>query len=79
MFYAIIGSGLGLILLYFVLIPYVTANPINFPFSDGILVAPAIETTLRLLLLVFITAAAGYIPARIIVKKNTLDSILGRK
>ncbi|MDA8611388.1 hypothetical protein N9L18_00800 [Candidatus Pacebacteria bacterium] len=79
LFYAIIGSGLGLILLYFILIPYIDANPINFPFSDGILVAPAFGTSMRLTLLVLVTAIAGYVPARIIVGKNTLDSILGRK
>ena len=79
LFYAVIGSGLGLILLYFVLIPFIAANPINFPFSDGILVAPALGTAVRLALLIVVTAIAGYIPAKIIVGKNTLDSILGRK
>lgn len=79
LFYAAIGSGLGLVIVYFVLVPYFAANPINFPFSDGILVAPAFGTIVRLSLLVLVTAVAGYLPARIIVKKNTLDSILGRK
>lgn len=79
LFYAVIGSGLGLIIVYFLLVPYFASNPINFPFSDGILVAPAFGTSIRLILLVIVTAIAGYLPARIIVKKNTLDSILGRK
>jgi hypothetical protein len=30
------------------------------------------------LILMAVTGVAGYFPARIIVKKNTLDSILGR-
>lgn len=77
--YALIGSAIGLILLYTILIPYVSSNPIDFPFSDGILVAPLKSTLLRVGLLVAATALAGYIPARMIVKKNTLDSILGRK
>jgi ABC-type lipoprotein release transport system permease subunit len=76
--YAIIGSILGLILVYFILIPYVDANPINFPFSDGILVAPAFSTSIRVAILIVVTALAGYIPSRIIIRKNTLDSILGR-
>ncbi len=58
--------------------PFVSANPIQFPFSDGILVAPYGETLFRVVLLVGATLVAGYIPARMIVKKNTLDSILGR-
>jgi ABC-type anion transport system duplicated permease subunit len=42
-------------------------------------VAPALGTTIRLTLLILVTAIAGYVPAKIIVRKNTLDSILGRK
>jgi ABC-type lipoprotein release transport system permease subunit len=76
--YAIIGSIIGLALVYGLLIPYIDANPIDFPFSDGILVAPALLTTIRVLILIVVTALAGYIPSRIIIRKNTLDSILGR-
>lgn len=78
MFYAIVGSSVGLILVYAVLVPYVAQNPIDFPFSDGILVAPVDLTFLRVVILMIVTGVAGYFPARIIVKKNTLDSILGR-
>jgi ABC-type antimicrobial peptide transport system permease subunit len=60
------------------LIPFFLAHPLNFPFSDGILVAPLGETFFRFFLLLFVTIIAGYIPARRIVKQNTLDSILGR-
>jgi ABC-type lipoprotein release transport system permease subunit len=77
-FYAVIGSSIGLFILFAVLQPYIAANPIDFPFSDGILVAPVGETMFRILLLVITTVIAGYIPARMIVRKNTLDSILGR-
>lgn len=77
--YAILGSLVGLALVYGILVPYFDANPINFPFSDGILVAPIGITMLRVMLLVVTTAIAGYIPARMIVKKNTLNSILGRR
>lgn len=78
MFYAVFGSAIGLVILYFLLVPLFLAHPINFPFSDGILVAPVVETFVRVGLLVFATLVAGYIPARMIVRKNTLDSILGR-
>jgi hypothetical protein len=64
---------------YGFLVPYFAENPINFPFSDGILVAPFDETMVRIGLLVASTVIAGYIPASMIVRKNTLDSILGRK
>ena len=77
-FYAVVGSLIGLVLLYAFLSPAIAANPIDFPFSDGILVAPLGETMARIGLLVAVTLLAGYIPARMIVRKNTLSSILGR-
>jgi len=77
-FYAICGSVIGLLILYGLLDPYITAHPIDFPFSDGILVAPLAGTFVKIAILVVTTIIAGYIPARMIVRKNTLDSILGR-
>ncbi|MBI5644642.1 hypothetical protein HY970_00935 [Candidatus Kaiserbacteria bacterium] len=77
-FYALFGSGIGLVLLYGLLVPAFIAHPIDFPFSDGILVAPLSDTLFRVGLLVFATLVAGYIPAWMIIRKNTLDSILGR-
>lgn len=78
-FYALLGSALGGLLTYAFLVPYFEQNPIKFPFSDGILVAPPDETFLRFIVLFVITLIAGFLPAWMIVKKNTLDSILGRK
>lgn len=77
-FYAIVGAILGMIILYGFLVPFIDAHPINFPFSDGILYAPIGGTMWRVLALFVTTVIAGYIPARMIVNKNTLDSILGR-
>jgi ABC-type lipoprotein release transport system permease subunit len=77
-FYAMAGSLIGLTLLYGFLEPFIAAHPINFPFSDGILVAPVQGTMIKVTILVVTTIIAGYIPARMIVRKNTLDSILGR-
>jgi len=77
-FYALVGSAIGLVLVYGVLVPYFALNPIDFPFSDGILVARPDETLLRVGILVVSTVIAGFIPAWMIVRKNTLDSILGR-
>ncbi len=77
-FYASLGIALGLLFLYGFLVPFIEKNPINFPFSDGILVAEVSATLLRVLFLVIATVIAGFIPARLVVKRNTLDSILGR-
>lgn len=77
-FYAVAGALVGLIILYGLMVPAINAHPINFPFSDGILVAPIGEVMFKILLLLIVTIVAGFIPASMIIKKNTLDSILGR-
>lgn len=78
-FYALAGSGLGALLTYGFLVPHFEKNPIKFPFSDGILVAPVEETFIRFLILFSVTLCAGFFPAWLIVRQNTLNSILGRK
>ena len=77
--YALTGSLLGVLVTYGILVGYFDRNPIDFPFSDGILVAEPIGTLYRFIILFIITLFAGFIPAWIIVKQNTLNSILGRK
>jgi putative ABC transport system permease protein len=78
MFYGIAGSIIGLIITFGFLKPYFNAYPINFPFSDGILVATPYGALVRVGILLAVTLLAGYLPAKLIVRKNNLDSILGR-
>lgn len=78
LFYATLGTVFGLIIVFLLLKPYLDANPIDFPFSDGILVVTASGTIWRIVILYFATFVSGYIPARMVVKQNTLDAILGR-
>lgn len=77
-FYALLGSGIGVLILYGLLVPYISAHPIVLPISNAIISAPLPGTLVRVALLLVTTVIAGYIPARMIVKRNTLDSILGR-
>lgn len=77
-FYAFSGALLGMIVVFTLLKPFFVAHPINFPFSDGILVATLSGTLTRTLVLMIATIIAGYIPARIVIKQNTLSAILGR-
>jgi putative ABC transport system permease protein len=78
-FYALIGSAIGIVITYGFLVGFFARNPIDFPFSDGILVAEPIDTFYRFIILFVITLIAGFLPAWLIVKRNTLNSILGRK
>ncbi len=78
LFYGITGSLIGLLCTFGFLKPYFDKNPINFPFSDGILAVTPSGAFIRVAILLAVTIVAGYIPAKLIVRKNTLDSILGR-
>ncbi len=76
--YAIVGSALGAVIVYRFAIPFFERNPINFPFSDGILVAPVDETVIKVALIILATIIAGYLPAKMVSRENTLNAILGR-
>jgi putative ABC transport system permease protein len=76
--YAVIGAMLGIIMVFAFLKPFFNVHPIDFPFSDGILVATVSGTGIRTGILLLATIIAGYIPARIVIKQNTLSAILGR-
>lgn len=78
LFYGITGSIVGLIITFGFLKPYFDAHPIDFPFSDGVLAATASGSAIRVGILLVVTLLAGFIPATLIVRRNTLDSILGR-
>lgn len=77
-FYAAIGITLSSLFIFLYLEPYFQANPIDFPFSDGILSVSVAGTTIRMVILMVTTIIAGYLPAKLIVRGNTLDAILGR-
>jgi len=77
-FYAIIGVTLSSLFIFVYLEPYFRANPIDFPFSDGILSVSISGTSVRVVILLITTFIAGYLPAKLIVRGNTLDAILGR-
>ncbi len=76
--YALLGIIIGMVLVFAVIKPFFTANPIDFPFSDGILVATVSGTMIRAIILVIATIFAGLIPAWIVTRQNTLNAILGR-
>ena len=78
-FYALCGSALGAVITFAVLVPYFDIHPIQFPFSEGILAVDPLSTFWKFIILFGTTLVAGLIPAWLIVRQNTLNSILGRK
>jgi putative ABC transport system permease protein len=77
--YACVGALLGTLFTVYLLIPYFIENPIDFPYADTSLSLTGYGIGFRSLLLICVTLIAGFLPAWLIVKQNTLDSILGRK
>jgi putative ABC transport system permease protein len=78
MFYVLLGSGLALLIIFAGLKPLIDAHPIDTPFATIVLVAEPADVAFKFLLVMIVSVFAGYLPARIIVKKNTLNAILGR-
>lgn len=78
MFYVLIGSCIALVLIFAILKPYLDLHPIDTPFASIVLVADPISVFTKFMLVMFVSTLAGYLPARLIVKKNTLNAILGR-
>ena len=78
LFYASVGIVIGYVIIFSFLVPFFARNPIDFPVSDGILAVTMAGTTIRAVVLIAVTALAGFLPSWLIVRQNTLDSILGR-
>lgn len=77
--YSVAGIALAAAFIFGFLVPFVNAHPIDFPFSDGILVATPAGSAARAAALLLATVVAGILPAWLIVRQNTLDVILGRR
>jgi putative ABC transport system permease protein len=78
-FYALAGSILGIILTQYMLVPYFMENPIDFPFSNASLSIDETGMFIRAGALLIVTLIAGFVPAWMITRQNTLSAILGRK
>lgn len=78
MLYAIVGAVIGMGILFSILEPYFLAHPIDFPFSNGILTVSFSEALIKSFVLLFAIIIASFIPARMIMRQEIVDAILGR-
>lgn len=76
--YAIVGSTIGILLTFFIIKPYFIAHPIDFPYSFVSLSIDTAGTIYRCGIIFIVTLIAGLIPAWIVARQDTLNSILGR-
>ncbi len=78
-FYACAGIAIGSLIIYAVLIPYLNAHPIDFPYTFVFLSVTPLSLFYQCALLFTIMFLAGLIPAKMITRRPTLESILGRR
>jgi putative ABC transport system permease protein len=78
LFYVLAGSSVALIFVFLFLKPLIDAHPIDTPFASIVLVADPLSVIIKFTLVLCVSILAGYLPARLIVKTNTLNAILGR-
>lgn len=78
LFFATVGIIIGSAILFFILVPYFNANPIQFPFSDGILFITTKKILIQISLLFVATYIAGIIPAHRVVSRPAIESVRGR-
>lgn len=78
LFYTIIGIIIGTVILVFFLQGYFEKHPLSLPMADGQLLLGFNYVTTRIIVLMISSLISGFIPAWLIIRQNTLDSILGR-
>jgi putative ABC transport system permease protein len=78
-FYACTGIAIGTIIIYAVLVPYLSIHPIDFPYTFVFLSVTPQSLFYQSFLLFGIMFLAGLIPAKMITRQPTLESILGKR
>ncbi len=78
LFYTIIGIVIGTVVLVFFLQGYFEKHPLSLPMADGQLLLGFDYVAMRIIVLMVSSLISGFIPAWLIIRQNTLDSILGR-
>ncbi|MBU6214722.1 hypothetical protein KGM48_02655 [Patescibacteria group bacterium] len=76
--YTLAGSMLGVILVFGFLQPYFLNHPLDFPFSNGVLSVTLAGAAARIVILAAAIMIASYVPARLIMRQEIVDAILGR-
>ncbi len=76
-FYAFFGVVIGLMIIFFAVIPFLAARPISMPFGNASLVYTSLGIFINIASLIIAGILAGFIPAKIVARENILKSIWG--
>ncbi len=78
LFYALSGVLLASLFLIGFLEPYLDIHPLVLPIAEGRLAVTNGDILTRGIILIITSLISGFIPARLVTRQNTLDSILGK-
>lgn len=78
LFYALSGVLLASLFLMGFLKPYLDIHPLVLPIAEGKLAVTNGDILSRGIILIITSLISGFIPARLVTRQNTLDSILGK-
>ena len=77
-FYAIAGIIFASLFIMGFLKPFLDVHPLVLPIAEGHLAVTGNDLIIRGIILTITSLVSGYVPAKLVTKQNTLDSILGR-
>ncbi len=76
--YAVIGIALGMLASFYILQPFFSIHPLDFPFSNGVLTLSMQDAIIKALVFIFAIIFASFIPARMIGRQDVVSAMLGR-
>lgn len=77
LFYAAWGIIVGLMIIFWVVVPFLAVRPIPMPFGNASLVYTSFGIFINILSLIIAGILAGFIPAKIVAQEDILKSIWG--
>ncbi len=78
LFYAVAGIIFASLFILGFLRPFLNVHPLVLPIAEGHLAVTGNDLFIRGIILILTSLISGYVPAKLVTKQNTLDSILGR-
>ncbi len=77
LFYAVVGIGIGTIVIFLVIKPYLMAHPLSFPVGKASFAVIPVEFATGVISMLIVSIMAGLIPSRRIARENIIKAIWG--
>jgi putative ABC transport system permease protein len=76
-FYATLAVIFGMVIVFFMVVPFLDARPIMMPFGEATLVFTTVGIIINIVSLLVSGLLAGFVPAKMVARENILTSIWG--